>query len=118
MDIQPASMYPGQAGSISSVEPIVLPPVRRAEGGSAGESSEKSPDSAQVKQMVMEIEQHLRSMDVSLNFTPYGDKGEKMAVVVSNQKTGEVIREIPSKELQELYKKMNELVGIIFNRHV
>ena len=32
-----------------------------------------------------------------------------------NEKTGEVIREIPSKELQSLQTKIGELVGRIFN---
>ena len=32
--------------------------------------------------------------------------------------TGEVVREIPTKELRALYAKMNELVGMILNKQV
>jgi uncharacterized FlaG/YvyC family protein len=57
-------------------------------------------------------------MNVSLQFYTYGENGENIAVVVADKETGEVIREIPSKEIQNLYAKMSELAGMIFNRQV
>ena len=72
----------------------------------------------QVKQMVDEMQSQIDSMNVSLQFTPYGKHDEKIAVVVANKDTGKVIREIPPKELQQLYAKMSELAGMIFNRRM
>jgi len=54
-------------------------------------------------------------MNVSLEFSTYGENGENVAVIVADKNSGEVIREIPSRELQNLYAKMREITGIIFN---
>jgi flagellar protein FlaG len=70
---------------------------------------------AQLKQMVEQMQGQLDSMNVSLQYSFYGPGGEKVAVRVVNRETGDVIREIPSKEMQALQCKMSELVGMIFN---
>ena len=54
-------------------------------------------------------------MNVSLQYSFYGVNDEKVAVIVVDRETGEVIREIPTKEMQALQTKMGELVGMIFN---
>jgi uncharacterized FlaG/YvyC family protein len=69
----------------------------------------------QIKRMVEQMQSHLDSMNVSLQYSFYGASGDKVAVTVVNKETGEVIREIPSKEMQALQTKMSELVGMIFN---
>jgi len=69
-----------------------------------------------ITQMIEEIQNQLQRMHVSLEFSHYGGHGERIAVVVADKTTGEVIREIPSKEIQNLYNKINDLVGIIFDR--
>lgn len=71
-----------------------------------------------IKQMLAEIESYLQSMNISLSFSTYGENGESISVVVTDKDTGKVIREIPPKELQHLYTKLEELVGIIFNHSV
>jgi len=62
------------------------------------------------------MQDQIDSMNVSLSFSTYGENGERIAVVVADKETGEVIREIPPKEIQNLHAKMSELVGFIFNR--
>ena len=70
---------------------------------------------AQVKQMVADMQGQLDSMNISLQYTLYGKHDQKVAVKVVNKETGAVIREIPPKEMQALQEKMSELVGMIFN---
>lgn len=72
----------------------------------------------QVRQMVAEMQSQIERMNVSLQYSTYGERGEKIAVIVADKETGEVIREIPARELQNLYAKMSEIAGIIFNRQV
>jgi len=72
----------------------------------------------EVKQMVAKMQAHISEMNVSLEFSTYGDRGEKIAVIVTNKETGELIREIPSREIQNLYAKMSELAGMIFNKEI
>jgi flagellar protein FlaG len=69
----------------------------------------------QLGKMVEQMQEQLDSMNISLQYSFYGTEGEKVAVKVVNRVTGDVIREIPSKEMQILQTKMSELVGMIFN---
>jgi uncharacterized FlaG/YvyC family protein len=71
-----------------------------------------------VRRMIDEMQSNIKRMNISLTFATYGDHGEKVAVIVSDDETGEVIREIPAKEIQNLYGKMSELAGMIFNRQI
>jgi uncharacterized FlaG/YvyC family protein len=71
-----------------------------------------------IKRMIDEMQSNIKRMNVSLTFATYGDRDEKVAVIVSDDETGEVIREIPAKEIQNLYGKMSELAGMIFNRQI
>lgn len=117
MEVKPASINTGVTGIDVKAAPGQAPPAQRSEGASET-SSGGSVTPEQVKQMAKEIESHLGSTSVSLNFTPYGRNNEKMAVIVSDKKTGEVIREIPPKELQDLYVRMDTLIGVMFNRRI
>lgn len=85
----------------------------KMEEPSGGDSSPAS--QAQLKQVVEQMQSQLDSMNVSLQYSFYGTGDEKVAVKVVNRETGDVIREIPSKEIQVLQTKMSELVGMIFN---
>ncbi len=82
----------------------------------APDSAETAISAARVKQMAAEMQSQIERMNVSMAFTTYGAGGNKFAVVVTDKATGEVIREIPSRELQELYTKMDDLTGMLLNR--
>jgi flagellar protein FlaG len=75
-------------------------------------------DQEQVQRMVEEIQRNLSNLDVSIQFSTYGKDSDQVSVIIAEKESGKVIREIPSKELQSLYTKMQELVGIIFNKKV
>ena len=112
MEVKPASLNTGVAGVDVSATPAQAPPAQKNER--APETTSLS--NKQIEQMVNEVNARLETADVSLNFTAYGKDKEKMAVTVSDKKTGEVIREIPPKELQNLYVRMDEVIGLLFNR--
>jgi len=105
-------------GTMVSASVAVIAPKEATGPSRAGQSSggEGAPASnAQIKQMVEQMQRHLDSMNVSLQYSFYGARGEKVAVKVVNRETGQVVREIPAKEMQALQTKMSELVGMIFN---
>ena len=52
----------------------------------------------------------LDSVRTETSFSTYGFRNERFAVVVKNKETGEVIREIPSKEMQKLHVHLDMLV--------
>jgi len=75
-------------------------------------------DKEKLSKVIREMQSQIREANVSLEFSTYGAKGERIAVVVADKETDEVIRKIPAKEIQNLYNKMSELAGMIFNRQV
>ena len=85
------------------------PQTGQAPGAEASVSHED------VKQVVVQMQGQLDSMNISLQYSVYGDKDDKIAVKVVDRDTGKIIREIPSKEMRALQEKMRELVGIIFD---
>lgn len=55
--------------------------------------------------------------NVNLNFSVYEATGE-IVISVADKDTGEVIREIPPKALQELAAKFQEVAGLILDRKI
>lgn len=100
-------------GPASSSAPKQAMGFHRSEQSSGNDGSPIGRE--ELRQMVEQMQDQLDSMNVSLQYSFYGADGEKVAVQVVNRVTGQVIREIPSKEMQVLQTKMSELVGMIFN---
>lgn len=92
----------------------------RPQLGQASQASSEVPqtNNKEIKQVVEKMQEQIDSMNVSLQYSTYGAHGEKIAIAVVNKETGELIREIPPKELRSLYAKMTELAGMIFNREI
>jgi uncharacterized FlaG/YvyC family protein len=108
--------------AISQVEmntgaPVAMNVPRFEPARPAPVSTETAISAERARQAAAEMQSQIERMNVSLAFTTYGG-GDKFAVVIADKVTGEVIREIPSRELQELYTKMDELSGMLFNRQV
>jgi uncharacterized FlaG/YvyC family protein len=96
---------------------IVSAPMKRA-GSSQTRMSSNENSKVRAEEMTHIMQDQLDGMNVSLKYFTYGGSGERIAIAVVNTITGEVVREIPAKELRALYAKMNELVGMILNRQV
>ena len=101
--------------SVTGIKPrlqMELPQSQKIAGGDIAVNQEN------VRQIVEKMQSHIDSINVSLEYSTYGDHGERIAVAVVNKETGELIREIPSKEVQNLYAKMSELAGMIFDKQI
>lgn len=70
---------------------------------------------AAAEKLVTEIQEKIDAMNVSLTFSTYG-RNNKIAVTVIERESGDVIREIPPKELQQLAEKLDEMIGLIFSK--
>jgi uncharacterized FlaG/YvyC family protein len=103
LNVTAARAVPEQVGTLTSSQ------FAKTTGG----NDEPSP--AQLKQMVADMQDQLDSMNISLQYSLYGKNDRNIAVKVVNKETGDVIREIPPKEMQALQDKMSDLVGMIFN---
>ncbi|MEI6610490.1 MAG: flagellar protein FlaG [Deltaproteobacteria bacterium] len=103
------------SGVMTGASATVSAPVKTTGSPQSAQTAGGDLSTAQVKQMVADMQSQLDSMNVSLQYTLYGAHDKKIAVKVVDKGTGDVIREIPPKAMQALQSKMSELVGMIFN---
>jgi|APLow6443716910_1056828.scaffolds.fasta_scaffold385837_1 uncharacterized FlaG/YvyC family protein len=96
---------------------IASAPIPRA-GSSQTRQAATENSKVRPEEMTHIMQDQLDGMNVSLKYFTYEGSGERIAIAVVNTITGEVVREIPTKELRALYAKMNELVGMILNKQV
>lgn len=77
------------------------------------EKSVKEPDSSRVKALVADVQNNLSNTD--LHFSVNGPTG-KVQVTVTEKSSGKVIREIPPSEILNLAARMDEMIGMIFDK--
>ena len=76
----------------------------------------QKPDPERLKELAVDVQKNLKVMhNVDLQFSVHEASGQIM-VVVREESTGEVIREIPPKEVLNLAAKFEELAGMILNK--
>jgi len=76
----------------------------------------EKPNSEQMKELAADAQKNLKIMhNVDLQFSVHEASGQIM-VVVRDESTGEVIREIPPEEVLNLAAKFDELAGLILDK--
>ncbi len=91
-----------------------------AHSGQAPESKKvekpvQQPDYAELAEVAADVQKNLKIMhNVDLQFSVHKATGTVM-VTVKDDNTGEVIREIPSREILNIAAKFDEMVGLIFD---
>ncbi len=107
------------SGKIISPPNQAMPPERKeiAKKETGDEREEKeSADLEHVAESVVKAQKNLSGIhNTDLQFSVNKDSGDVM-VTVTDEKTGEVIREIPSSEVRNLASRLEEMVGVIFNQ--
>jgi len=69
-----------------------------------------------LEELASDVQKNLNIMhNVELKFSVHKASGQMMITVV-DESTGKVVREIPSSEILELAAKMDEMVGMIFDK--
>ena len=77
----------------------------------------KKESDGQLDNALEKINKFLESMDTSLHFYKDNDSG-RIAVKVINNKTQEVVREIPSEEVLRLAANMKDIAGLIIDKSI
>ncbi len=73
--------------------------------------------SAELAKMAEEIQGRFDSMGATLGFS-IRDESEDIVMEVRERESGDLIRQIPSEEILALREKLNELVGLLFDKQV
>jgi flagellar protein FlaG len=114
---------------------MIVEPVKNTEGGIASPAPAKlaaesgqapgdkgaakpvqEPSSDHLAELAAAVQQNLKLMhNVDLQFSVHQASGQMM-VVVKEESTGKVIREIPPKEVLNLAAKLDELAGMLLDK--
>lgn len=119
MDLNSVSEGIVTAGYDIKPPPVSGPPQRVAPqpmAGAAVVQEQQALSQERMQRMVEDIQKNLSNLAVGISFSTYGPKNDQVSIVLTEKGTGKVIREIPCKELQSLYTKMEELAGMILNK--
>ena len=116
----PASQSSDQSGinPVQSTDQIDL--RNRDQIDSKNQDQQKQAKSTELAMpaMLKDLESKINQMhDVGLEFSQYKDSG-RMIVRVIEKGTNKVIREIPSAEFLDLVEKMDQMIGILFDKKV
>lgn len=80
----------------------------------ADKKGKAEPTAKALETAVAQMNNYVEKFTTKIGFS-FDSEREKFAIVVTDKETGEVIRQIPAKEVMELNKKMEEIAGIIFD---
>ena len=83
------------------------------------QQNKKQESSQEISQeFLKELEQDIEMIhNVDLQFSIHKDTGRTM-VTVMNKDNGQTIREIPPKEILDLAEKLNDMIGILFDKTI
>jgi flagellar protein FlaG len=71
-----------------------------------------------TEEMLEELEQDIQTMhNVGLKFSKHNDSGRTM-IKVMDKENDQVIREIPAEDVLNLAVKIDEMIGILFDKEV
>jgi flagellar protein FlaG len=115
MDVNSISMGPSPPAPVS-LESAGMRAVPAAQSRGSGEAS--SSQSRISEALLQQMEEAIEKVhQVGLTFSVDEATG-RTVIRVSDRDTGELIREIPPKEILDLQASMEEMIGILFNKNV
>lgn len=127
-EVQPLTQESWQKHEHNPKNSALIQPIKKAASAQGTKARNDrhpgSPKSAKTEQsgagtreLAAEIQQCLKEVQIQLNFEVHEQTGD-LIVQVINHETGNVIRQIPPKELIALREKLTELRGVLFNDRV
>lgn len=103
---------------ITEIGPVVTIPIQTDNNPLSKESAEyEHLPSEKAKKMTESMNNFLESTDTELRFK-YHEELKTYYVTLINSKTDEVVREIPSKKLMDMYAAMCDFVGLFVDKKI
>ncbi|MBW1717581.1 MAG: flagellar protein FlaG [Deltaproteobacteria bacterium] len=109
MLIQPVAAERLQAGT----QPIVQ--VKPKAEQPSPEKKEEKPDVKLLQEVLEVVQEHFNILGIGLEFAVHEPTG-RIKVTVLDKETGEMIREVPPQQVLDLMAKIDEMMGILFDR--
>ena len=106
----------GQDAVALASAPNMMDKVSKRPGESSDMPNQQmGKDKEQVDNALKNINNFFQMSKRTMQFSVNEDTG-KMVVEIKDEKTGEVIRQIPSEEVLQLEKKLDEVQGLLFSK--
>lgn len=101
-------------GSGPKADVIPAKPVPRAETSNAGEAAEREIDRHKLNQAVAKLNRTSAIFSTDLRFKVH-EGSKRVMVQIVDQKTGEVVKEIPPQKVLDVIGAIRETLGLIFD---
>lgn len=106
-----------QMNTAVAVEPKAKPGEPAKDSDRTSEKKEAKREDAEFLRDVLELaQQHFQIRDVGLKFEVREQSG-RIKVTVFDKKTDEVIREIPPQQVLDLLRKIEGMIGLLFDQN-
>ncbi len=118
--IEASNPLPAQVKTENQHDQTKISSMQKIENRNAeNKEKEKNISSKILEKIAEDLNDYMDDLQTDLGFTINNkDADHQVIVEIKNRKTNEVIKQIPSKELLEIKKKMEELTGLIFDHKV
>lgn len=70
-----------------------------------------------ANKLVEELNDYMNDLQTSLGFSVTKDPENQIVFQIKDRSTNEVIKQIPSEEIQKIKEKMDELTGLLLDQH-
>lgn len=99
-------------------QPREMPKIKEERAYETQKAIQEKPDNAQLEKMVQEANSKMARANRQIKFELFEGNGgnQDVAIKVLDSKTQEVLAEIPSEEMIEFSKKMEEVIGMLFDK--
>jgi flagellar protein FlaG len=103
--------------SIQSASPTLPDAAKRAPASAEGADSQKAPIEvpSDLRTVVRDLQRVSEAFDRRLSFS-FNEKLDQVVVKVIDNDTDKVVREIPPVELQQVYERIREVIGLLFDK--
>ena len=94
------------------------PKIKEERAYETQKTVEAKPDNAQLEKMIQEANAKMTRANRQLKFELFEGTGgnQDVAIKVLDTKTQEVLAEIPSEEMIEFSRRMEEVIGMLFDK--
>ncbi len=116
----PASQNPEKSGikPIQNLDQIDLRTRDQIDAKAQDQQKQAKSTEQTIPAILKDLESKINQMqEVGLEFSQYKNSG-KMIVKVVEKGTQKIIREIPTEEFMALVEKMNQMIGILYDKKV
>jgi len=116
----PASQNPEKSGTkpVQNLDQIDLRTRDQIDAKAQDQQKQAKSTEQAIPAILKDLENKINQMqEVGLEFSQYKNSG-KMIVKVVEKGTKKVIREIPTEEFMALVEKMNQMIGILYDKKV